>query len=217
MKRFDAAGRRWTLAFGFDAIRDLERDHGGQPLLAILPLANSRMTTMRALLQAGLNGGALAVAEVEALVDEIGLNRAAGYVMEALADDLGESGPGAADEEPGEPQALDYDRLLAVWVQAGQPAWAFGATPPRAFNAAMAGYAAAEKRRAWHDWRTVNQSRAEKPQDLKRYLAPLGDKRDPEDRSRGGAALIGMLTEMKARGVPVRIRRLKRPAGPDGA
>ncbi|MGZ8286141.1 MAG: hypothetical protein ACXWUQ_11020 [Allosphingosinicella sp.] len=210
----EALGERWALSFGFGAIVGLEREHGGKPFAELVPVAleeseDDPLFLFGSLLRAGLAAQrpSLTMAEVRRLVEKVGRPRLAVLVRRAIAEAVGEAKPGQKDDER-EPESIDADVLLASWVQAGQSAESFAAATPRMFNAVMQGHSAQQRWQAWHGWQVARLGRLKRMPSLKDHLAPF-DEDHKADTSRGGLALIGAFKDLKAKGVPMTIRRLK--------
>jgi hypothetical protein len=95
-----------------------------------------------------------------------------------------------------------------VWCEEFEPE-SFWTQTAQTFTAALRGRLESRRRGAERDltlayW-TGAFSRASKVRDLDHYLQSL---RAPQDGSKGGMAVFSALKELKARGLPVEIKRL---------
>jgi hypothetical protein len=108
--KFDALGKRWSFRLGFGALCSLEEEFD-LPFLQIVQrvfpdlttsdlinpeklmgdVANVRLTDLRSVFLAGLEGDqpSTSTKDVEAIIDEIGLDEAGSLLRRAMTNDLG--------------------------------------------------------------------------------------------------------------------------------
>lgn len=108
----------------------------------------------------------------------------------------------------------DWPVLLRLWIEEGLDEADFWRQTGNTFQIVMNARFEARKNRyrddtilAWQIGNFAGAAFAGKLKDLSHYLA------DPtEDKSRGGAQLLGLFMSMKKRGAPIKIERLQKTA-----
>lgn len=123
-------------------------------------------------------------------------------------------GPAGENAGPsGRGVGWDWEFLLRIWLEEGYPEEAFGRQTARSYTNALQARVDARKReareivvRAYNQACMNGAAFAGKLGPLERWLP------ETDDKSRGGAALLGALLAMKKKGVPMQIERVRKAA-----